>query len=196
VRRGALFLKYKQRKDYFILQKMIVKKADGNTEIRIVHRCYQDITGRQIFLHADGSYGYKDGSPVKDAAEFNLLPEAQRQIALSWWQRVGEKKSQVYYSQLAEQNKKLAGDFQETLAAQENNTRLDSVLYGRKAIVAGGKYGAIETPKSWMEHGFSHRPDWWGQARIINFANCQYVMQEQTTPEAPATTKDAASEKG
>jgi len=172
------------------MQKIQVKKPDGTAEARIVHRCYQDITGKQIFLHADGSYAYKDGSPVQDAAEFNLLPEAHRQIALAWWKRVGEKKSQAYYSQLAERNQKRAGDFQEKLAAQENNTLLDSVLYGRKALVAGGKYGAIATPKSWMEHGFSHRPDWWGQAKIISFANCQYVMQEEAPPSS-ATGEDA-----
>ncbi|HPD57817.1 MAG: hypothetical protein BWY37_02156 [Firmicutes bacterium ADurb.Bin262] len=164
------------------MQKILVKQPTGATKQLIVHRTYQDISGKQIFLHADGSYGYKDGAPVREASELNILPEAHRQIAMNWWQRIGEKKSRAYYRQIDEMNKRRAGDYQEALAAQDNNTILDSMLYGRKSSLATGKKGAVSAPKSWMEWGFKKRPEWWGQAKEINFPDATYVMQ----PNAPA----------
>lgn len=169
------------------MQKIIVKLANGTTKTIVVHRAYQDISGKQIFLHADGTYGYKDGAPVREASELNILPEAHRALALSWWQRAGEKKSRAYYRILDEQNKRRAGDYQETLAQQANNTMLDSVLYGRKALVAPGKYGAVSAPKSWMEWGYSKRPEWWGQAKEVTFPDAAYVMQPNA-PSPPAET--------
>ena len=173
------------------MQKIIVKLPNGSTKASTVHRTYQDISGQQIFLHADGTFGYKDGAPVRAASELNILPEAHRAIALSWWQRVGEKKSLAYYRLLDEQNKRRAGDYQETLAQQANNTMLDSVLYGRKALLGTGKYGAVSAPKSWMEWNFTKRPEWWGQAKEIAFNDAVYVMQRDIPAPAPEAETEA-----
>lgn len=176
------------------MQTIIVKLANGSTKSLVVHRTYQDISGRQIFLHSDGTYGYKDGSPIREVSELNILPEAHRAIALSWWQRVGEKKARAHYRLVEEQNNRRAGDYQETLAAQTNNTTMDSVLYGRKAAVAPGKKGAVSAPKSWMEWGFTKRPEWWGQAKEIEFDGASYVMQRDVpapeAQEAPASPEE------
>ena len=88
---------------------------------------------------------------------------------------------------LAALDEAAAGDFQQELAAQEANTILDSVLYTRRQ----GKKGAVSTAKSWLEFGFTSRPDWWGQAATIGFKDFTYEMLEpepEKEPEVPAAS--------
>ena len=174
------------------MQTLYAKGPDGNTKTVQVHRSFQDISGAHIFHHADGTYGYKDGAPVRKASELEGLPPEHRALAMAWWKRTGEAASTVYYAALAEKAAIRAGDFQETLAKDEASSALDSILYARRGLNKGKK-GAISAPKPWMEYGFSQRPDWWGQAATINFADCSYEMQDPISEEPVGVeTQEAA----
>lgn len=162
------------------MQQLYVKTKDAGIKVVHILRSWQDISGQEVFLHADGTYGDRDGTPKKDAATFNIMPVEHRELALAWWQRKGEKLSRKHYQDKAAKMAQRAGDYQEKIAAQEMNSQLDAILYGRKNQLANGKFGAVEAAKPWMEHGFTKRPDWWGQAKVVEFKNCQYVMQEPT----------------
>ncbi|OPY17009.1 MAG: hypothetical protein A4E74_01542 [Syntrophus sp. PtaB.Bin075] len=158
------------------MQTLNVKCSDGSTRVVTVHRSWQDISGRHIFLHHNGVYGYKDGTPVRNVSELEGLPLEHKRLAQAWWERAGQSMSDELYGRKEEEAARKAGDFQEELAAHEYNTQLDSVLYSRKAIVKGKPKGAVTAPKSWMEFGFTRRPDWWGQAQAINFSDFSYFM--------------------
>jgi hypothetical protein len=167
-------------------QKLYVKQPDGTSKAVYVHRSWQDISGKQIFLHHDGTYGDKSGNPIRNLSDLNILPAAHRKVAESWWSRIGREKAEDHYQTIAEKEAAIAGDFQEQLAAEEVNTALDSVLYARKP--QGKKGAAIGSPKSWLEYGFGKRPDWWGQANEITFNDFTYVIFKET----PTQEKDNA----
>lgn len=163
------------------MQTLQVKLKDGTTKTVYVHRSFQDIAGRHVYLHHNGVYGNKDGTPIRSASELEILPLDHRRLALAWWKRTGEALAAEYYGQKEEEAARNAGDFQEKLAEQEVNTRLDSVLYTRRAVSGGKARGAVSAPRPWMEFGFTRRPDWWGQAKSIAFPDYGYTMLD---PEA------------
>lgn len=150
------------------MQKLFVKQGDEMREIHVL-RSWQDISGRQIFLHSNGLYGYKDGTPVKSVTEFDIMPIEHRKQAVSWWNRGGHKVSADYYAEMERKTAEKAGDFQAMLG--DSNTALDAVLYSRRSK----KGGALSAPRSWMEW-FEKRPDWWGQASEIQFNDYKYTM--------------------
>jgi hypothetical protein len=154
------------------MQTLFVKQKDGSTKKVQVIRSFQDANGAHVFLHHNGTYGDRSGIPVKSADDLKTLPPNHQKLALAWWDRIGKKLSEEHYNAVNQQEIARAGDFREELAAEESNSVLDSVLYSRKP-----KQGAITNPKPWMEFGFAARPDWWGQAKAINFADCTYIMQ-------------------
>ncbi|HAJ28118.1 MAG TPA: hypothetical protein DCG53_12890 [Syntrophus sp. (in: bacteria)] len=172
------------------MQELKVKKGDGSYDTVKIHRSFQDISGKHIFHHANGTFGYKDGSPVQNRGELDVIPEPHRRVALAWWKRVGEKMSSEYYGAIADTQREKAGDFQEELAAVEANTMLDSILYTRRPFTKGGKMGAVSDPKPWMEFGFNKRPDWWGQARQIDFLDFRYAMQDQIDQNSDPSASD------
>lgn len=179
------------------MQELKVKKPDGSYDNVKIHRSFQDISGRHVFHHHNGVFGYKDGSPVQNRTELDVIPEPHRQVALAWWNRAGEKMSREHYNTIAETQREKAGDFQEELAASESNTMLDSILYNRRPFTKGAKLGAVSDPKPWMEFGFNKRPDWWGQARNIDFLDFRYTMQDQIGPtdNYNASAKETAESK-
>lgn len=154
------------------MQTLYVKQADGSTRPVHVHRSWLDISGRQIFLHHDGTYGDKAGVPIRDVAELSGLSPEHRRQALAWWERTGKALSESHCQSLAEHSQRIAGDFQEALAAASASTILDAVLYTRRQ----GKKGAVSAAKSWLDYGFTARPDWWGQATMIGFQDAVYEM--------------------
>ena len=172
------------------MQTLQVKLRNGETRTVHVHRSFQDISGLHIFQHHNGVYGYVDGAPVQSRAELDHIPPPHRRLALSWWERAGARMSADYYGAIEEENRRLAGDFQEELAAAEANTALDSVLYTRQQV-AGGKKQAVTAPKPWMEFGFRARPDWWGQAKEIAFSD---VIYRTADPEGPPSPPDLIPE--
>lgn len=160
------------------MQTLFVKQGNEMKTIHVL-RSWQDISGRQIFLHHNGVYGYKDGTPVRSATEFDIMPIEHRQQAMAWWKRGGQKLATDYYTAQEKKLEEKAGDFQTMMG--EGNTALDAVLYTRRAK----KGGAVTAPRSWMEW-FEKRPDWWGQANQIQFNDYTYTMI--ATAEAPAHT--------
>lgn len=168
-------------------QILFVKGKDGQTKTVKVLRAWIDINGQEVYLHADGRYARKDEQPLKGPADFNVIADSvQRDQALRWWKRSGEAESLAYYLQIDEKRREEAGDFR---IAENDRTTLDAVLYTRRG--AGKKKGAaVSAARSWMEW-FEKRPDWWGQAKRIEFMD--YVYDLTGEAEADATPDQDAS---
>ena len=96
-------------------QILYAKTPGGGTRAVTVLRSWSDISGSHIFLHTNGVYGYKDGSPVKSENELNNLPLEHSNQALSWWNRTGKQMSEAHYRAIEERNSANAGDYQEKL---------------------------------------------------------------------------------
>ena len=160
------------------MQTLRLKKTDGNGQEIVVGvqvlRSWQDGSGRQLYLHSNGVYGYKDGSPVQSADEFSIIGSpVQREMAEVWWKAVGKEMSKKFYSEREEEERRALGDFHEVEASA--NTELDNVLYRRRENKTSGKKADWGQPFAWMEC-FSRRPDWWGQAEKIVLPDYEYQM--------------------
>jgi len=154
-----------------------VKKADGTVATKAVHvlRSWQESDGRQIFLHANGVYGYKDESPVRSRDEFSIIGAAnQRKLALAWWDRVGEKLSKAFYA--AQEEADEARQLEGLPAVEGESSDLDAMTYARRTKAAGKKKEAWSDPSTWPEYGFKFRPDWWGFAETIVIAGFEYQV--------------------
>lgn len=154
--------------------KMFIKDPrTGGLKTVVILRAWVDASGRQVFLHANGRYAYKDGSPLKSRNELDIIgARQQRETAQAWWDRTGEEESRRHYKALEEARREAEGDFR---AGLPDDTDLDAVLYSRRP--AGRKKGAVSAPRAWMEW-FPKRPDWWGQASRIEFLDYVYERAE------------------
>lgn len=161
--------------------KMFIKDPQtGKLKTVVILRSWIDASGRQVFLHGDGHYGYKDGAPLKSRGELDIIGDPrQREPALAWWDRGGEEASRQYYENLQQRMRESVGDFRPELP---DETALDAVTYVRRP--RGKKRGAVSSPRTWMEW-FPKRPDWWGQAQRVDFLDYTYEMTspEDTIPE-------------
>lgn len=153
-------------------QKLFIKTSQGQRPVQVI-RCWMAAGGNSVYLHANGRYAYKDGAPLKSAADLDILPGAQRERARAWWDRAGRVESEAYYEAQRLKEKEAAGDFR---AEVPFAAELDAVNYIRRKT-GGGKTLAPSAPHAWMEW-FPARPDWWGQARTISFADYTYEMVE------------------
>lgn len=160
-------------------QILYVKQKDGQMKTVKVLRAWIDINGQEVFLHADGRYARKDEQPLKGLSDFNIIVDTvQRDLGLRWWKRAGEAESRAFYQAIEEKRRDEAGDFR---VAENDQTTLDAALYTRRG--AGKKKGAaISAPRSWMEW-FEKRPDWWGQARKIEFMDFVYELSNSEAEE-------------
>lgn len=178
------------------MQTLFVKTANGGQRDVKIIRAWLDASGKSVYLHASGRYAYKDGSPLKSASELSIIGDtAQRAQAQAWWTRAGEQESKKYYADLEARQVEAAGDFRETPA---DMSELDAVLYVRKRAQKGSTM--FTAPHAWMEW-FDKRPDWWGQAKQIDFPDFTYRMAEAIKsqnpappPEAPADAPKASAE--
>lgn len=160
---------------------VITKKPDG-TEVSVkkkVLRSWQDAGGQQIYLHADGTYGYKSGAPALNKEAFDILPELHRKAAMSWWHRKGQAASAEYYQrQLAADAKRAQLQIDDPDAP---DTEKEAVLYytqpanDAQAPLAGLAY---------IERFGERRPDWWGQAQEIVLGDERFIMADDV--DAPA----------
>ena len=85
-----------------------------------------------------------------------------------------------------------SADFQ--LDPQIADSDLDMVMYRRRTA----KGGAVSAEKTWLECGFEVRPDWWGQAVIIQFNEWIYERvdgPEQCEAQDPAAAAEANQKK-
>lgn len=166
------------------MQTLFVKLPGGGTHEVKIHRSWQDGSGAAIFLHVNGRYAHKDGAPLKRREDLDILPPAQRKQAQRWWDAVGLVESAKYYKRQEDAAEAEAGDFRDVLV---ESTELDAALYTRKKA----KGGAISAPKAWMEF-FTKRPDWWGQARLIEFGD--YIYELSVLEETATADNEKASE--
>ena len=166
------------------MQKHFVKMPGGGTKEVNIHCSWQDAGGAAIFLHVNGRYAQKDGSPLKRSEELDILPPAQRKQAQRWWDAVGGVESAKYYKRQEDAAEAEAGDFRDALV---ESTEFDVALYTRKKA----KGGAISAAKAWMEF-FTKRPDWWGQARLIEFGDYIYELSVLEDPAAAGDEKPEA----
>lgn len=155
-----------------------VKDLDGKEikrKFKII-RAWTNITGHGVFLHADGTYGFKDGAPVQSLRDINKVihDPIQLRAATNWWERIGEKQSRAFYDALEKRRRKQAGDFAELPGEDESDK--DMILY--RKIPTGEDPEEYPTPNTWMEMGFNKRPDWWGQASGIQFDDFLYIRHE------------------
>jgi len=171
-------------------QTLYVKNHDGGQRAVQIIRSWGTSGGTSVYLHANGRYAYKDGTPLKSANELDILPLVQREAAMAWWKRAGEAESVAYYDGQVQQAREAAGDFQQEI---KNTDELDAVLYIRRKTGAK-KTVAATAPHTWMEW-FKSRPDWWGQAHTIAFMDYAYemVVHAEKEPE-PVESGPAAPE--
>jgi len=147
--------------------------------------------GTSVYLHSNGRYAYKDGTPLKSENEFDILPLVQREAAIAWWNRAGKNESAAYYEGRLQKAREAAGDFRQEV---KNTDELEAVLYIRRKSGAK-KTVAATAPHTWMEW-FKTRPDWWGQAHTIAFLDYAYEMvvhvETETNPveSGPAATEE------
>ena len=158
-------------------QTLTVKKTINGKETMSsveILRSWSESSGRHGFLDMGGLYGYKNGAAIKCEGELNIIPEgAQRDLAKSWWRRVGKKLSEEFYASEEEKFKVLAGDFSEE--APLDNADLDNILYAR--YEANDPRPESLEPCPWSEF-FKERPDWWGQANSLSFNDWIYEKHD------------------
>ncbi len=155
-------------------QKLFVKMTgpDGQSDLKEVNviRSWQESSGSQIYLHTNGVYGYKDGSPVKNIREFDIIGHpVQKKAAIAWWERAGKKMSEEYYKKQEEAIEKSIGEIP---VIEGDSSNLDSAQYSRR-LVSDRSKKAWSEPNTWFEW-FDTRPDWWGYAAIIEIGNYRY----------------------
>lgn len=136
-----------------------------------VYRSWQTATGAQIYLHKDGTYGYKDGSPVIHERELSevIPPGPHRDLAMRWWVATGKALSEAFYTAKTERDRQMALSHLGTV----RDHAVDQILYALRE--KGQKKWAA--PVAW--HGlFPERPAWWGVAEDITINGQQYKMHE------------------
>jgi len=162
------------------MQTLYIKIKDGQGRVRNrvvkVIRAWTEGGGKQLFLHADGTYGYKDGAPALNEAELDIISSpAQRKLAQLWWNRVGARKSADYY-------RKQEQDLQERQSqgvlesVSGDSSDLDMILYIRRPVTTRAR-DAFSDPSTWYEW-FETRPEWWGFANVIEISGYRYEVVE------------------
>jgi len=151
---------------------------DGKSALKPVHviRSWQESSGAQLYLHTNGIYGYKDGSPVRKVEEFDIIGDKiQKKGAIAWWERKGKDLSAKYYK---DQEKRLMKELQSDIRIIEGDkSDLDIVQYVRR-LVTDRRKNAWSEPQTWFEW-FTTRPDWWGHADLIEIAGYRYKTIDQ-----------------
>jgi len=175
-------------------QTLFVKEKDENGKDRLrpvkIIRAWQDADGRQVFLHHNGVYGYKDGSPVKSDQAFDLIDApVQRKLAQAWWDKIGRRMSEEHYAQRDQEE--LERQTQGVPVVNGDSSELDMVLYRRRPLKGKRVFGDEKTWYACVEQ----RPDWWGQAAMIEIAGYRYerteLIDDAPVPDGDAPLPDA-----
>lgn len=160
----------------------VMNKETGKQETRLkrvtVIRSWQSASGKQIYQHSDGTYGYKDGSPVMGRDELEDpelgMSEIHRDLALAWWIRKGEKESKAFYEMRAAQRRRVAEATPGVVRQVDSD--LDSVMYQKRPL-NDRRRAAFGEPFTWFTE-FKTRPDWWGHATVIDMGQWRYEMTD------------------
>jgi len=170
------------------MQVLRLKKRDSSGQEKTVGvkvlRSWQDASGKQIYLHTNGVYGYKDGTPVRAKAELDIIGDSiQREMARNWWDIAGSEISKRFYSEKEAADRARAADFQASMTGIDMTQR-DQAMYRCRPKKAGPrKKDEWSEPFAWMDK-FSSRPDWWGQAESITLSGYEYEMVQVSAAEA------------
>jgi len=161
------------------MQKLQVKvrNKDGSTRLKTVTviRLWSQSDGKQLFLHSNGTYGYKDGSPVISAREFDIISDPhQRERAMDWWDRTGERISREFYEKREEEE--IARQETDVPVVEGDFSSVDVIQYIRRPLKTRSR-AAYGDPSTWYEW-FDARPDWWGFARVIEIQGYRYEIVE------------------
>jgi hypothetical protein len=147
----------------------------------VVIRSWQKADGAQLYFHSNGTYGYKDGSPVRTRAELEdpglIGNEEQRKLALVWWDRKGVDESKKYYASQAERSRLVAERSPGVMRQVDSD--LDIIMYMRRPL-ADRRRAAFGEPFTWFTM-FENRPGWWGDAEIIEVGQYRYEKVNMTT---------------
>lgn len=175
-----------------------IKTPEGVKSVHII-RAFHDAGGKKVYLHANGRYAYKDGKPLLAASDLDIIGNVeQREAALRWWKYTGEAESKAYYDAVKQRERERIGDFHSGTVLAESD--LDGITYVRRPALK--KKTAVSAPHTWREW-FEHRPDWWGQAEIVQFRDFIYELirpedlvnleEETAVPAATAKSTQADS---
>ena len=177
------------------MQKLFVKEKDkdGKTGLRSVHiiRSWQESDGKQIYLHHNGIYGYKDGSPIKNVEEFGIINDPhQKKLAEAWWDRSGKVFSEKYHADAEKAMEARQAGIEGVTASTSD---LDAAQYVRR-LITNRKKDAWSEPLSWFECAPNGRPEWWGKANIIEIGDYRYkrIDTESVLPAGDEGMKDDA----
>lgn len=179
-------------------QKLYVKTTgpDGKTALKTVNviRSWQESNGEQIYLHANGVYGYKNGSPVKKEGEFSMISDpTQHRLAVIWWKKVGESMSAGHYARVDAEIERRQTEGLPVVVEGESSD-LDAVMYMRRPV-KDKRRKAFSEPSTWPEFEFEKRPDWWGHAGVIELGIYRYEMVEMEAEGAGGGDQGAEEQK-
>jgi hypothetical protein len=184
-------LLYVQEKDGFDEQGKLKKKEK---KIFVV-RSWSDSSGAAIYLHGNGIYGYKDGSPIRKPEEFNIIGnDLQRDQALGWWERKGKKFSEEYWSKKKEAERTALLSSSPDAVNVGMNT-LDAALYARRPAAKRAN-SLFSEPMHWWEFGWTLRPPWWGYLVKAEDANWYYRLANPETVGLKAESVKPEAESG
>ena len=152
-----------------------VDDGEGGSKLKEIHvlRSWQESDGRQLFLHTNGIYGYKDESPVRTRAELDIIIDpTQKKMANVWWDRVGKDMSAGFYQEREAEieERQMKGL---NVVVKGESSDLDSITYIRRPIKDKRKK-AFSEPSTWPEFDLDFRPDWWGKASVIELGVYRY----------------------
>jgi len=161
-------------------QDLFIKDTDPKTgkssmkKVTII-RSWQDASGKQLYLHMNGTYGYKDGSPVKTAHELDELIHDKHQAAAAkaWWERTGKALAEQFYVEKDKQDEERQ---RRLTPVQGDLSELDTAVYTRRPVNDRRK-NAWSGPGTWVTW-FTARPEWWGLATTIEIQGYRYKLVE------------------
>ena len=162
------------------MQTLYVKfnNSDGKPSQKAVKviRSWAQSGGQQLYLHADGTHGYKDGAPVISEQELRNLIHDKHQLeqALTWWRLKGAAQSTAYYEKRSRdlESRQISAPLPEG-----DNSNLDATQYVRR-LVSDRRREAYSGVTTWIDW-FPVRPDWWGFATVIEIGGYRYVRSDE-----------------
>ena len=157
----------------------------------LVARAWANSSGAQVFLHLNGTYGYKDGAPVKDIKELDVITDPiQHERAVAWWNLKGERMARDAHNKKQVELEKRAMDPDEVVTKM---TDLDTAQYIRRPKNNKSPKAFCE-PNTWVGYEFSERPPWWGLLEMAEDAHYHYrlINPEVLRQVAEEAEKEAA----
>jgi len=168
------------------------KNPKGEPKAVVVLRSWSNAAGQAIFLHQNGIYGYKDGSPIREDKELlDLIHDPmQRRHAMNWWEQFGRDYSERYWAKYTEALDQ-AYSTRMAVPTTGDHAGLDMIQYQRRAS-KDRREQAFSDPVTWSELGYDQRPEGWGLAKALDTG--EFYFRRVDLPDAQALNPEAAAE--